>query len=61
MRSATPDDAIMNERFNMFESLHSQIEFHRSMGQSAERLEKALAFLEKLQVSATTPGIDTYT
>lgn len=49
LRSANEADSIMNEKFNMFDALNSQIEFNKSKGLSTEYLEKGLDFLEKFQ------------
>ena len=60
MRTATESDAIMNERFNMFDELNGQIEFNKSKGLSTESLEDALKFLEKFDALRGKPSIDFY-
>ena len=61
LSNPSSDDPIMNERFNMFDSLRSQIEFHKAHSYSTGRLEKALSFVEKLQRARESPEINTYT
>lgn len=61
LSNPSSDDPIMNEKFNMFDSLRSQIEFHKSHSLSTDRLENALSFLEKLKLAKETPEINTYT
>ena len=51
-------DVKMNERFNMFDSLTSRIEYKKSMNEPTELLEKAFSFLEKIQVARNTPSIN---
>ncbi|WDE13565.1 hypothetical protein [Thalassomonas haliotis] len=60
VENAMPDDAIMNEKFNMFDSLKGQMEFNRSRNISTKSLEAAEAFLSKLQVAKTAQPIDYY-
>lgn len=45
--TASESDPIMNEKFNMFDSLQSQIEVYKSKGTPTDTLEKAMVFLEK--------------
>ena len=61
MRTAGPDDAIMNEKFDMFASLTEQIAFHKSKGLPTERLEKAFHFLEKMSAAGNSTSINLYT
>jgi len=61
VRTAMEDDPIMNEQFDMFESLDSQMEFNRTHGISNAKLEAAKAFMYKLEIASTTPNIDAYT
>lgn len=61
LRTATETDPIMNEPFNMFDSLKSQIEFSKSKTLSTEALESALEFLEKFQIAGVTPEVNVYT
>ena len=60
LSNPSSDDPIMNEKFNMFDSLRSQIEFHKAHSLSTDRLENALSFLEKLKLAKETPEINTY-
>lgn len=60
--TGTPEgEARMNEKFNMFESLASQVEYRKSIGESTKRLEEAFSFVEKILVARNTPNIDEYT
>lgn len=61
LRNATESDAIMNEKFNMFDSLKGQKEYNRNHNISTESLEEVESFLHKLQVAKSSPVIDTYT
>jgi hypothetical protein len=61
LSNPSSDDPIMNEKFNMFDSLRSQIEFHKAHSLSTDRLESALSFIEKLKLAKETPEINTYT
>ncbi|WP_432473503.1 hypothetical protein [Amphritea sp. HPY] len=61
LRTATETDPIMNEPFNMFDSLKSQIEFARTKALSTDTLEGALEFLKKFQLAGVTPEINLYT
>lgn len=61
LRNATESDAIMNENFNMFDSLKGQMEFNRNHNISTESLEDVESFLNKLQLAKSSPAIDTYT
>lgn len=60
LRNATETDDIMNEKFNMFDALKSQIEFNQSRGLSTESLEKGLDFLEKFQQLREHPTLNMY-
>lgn len=60
-RPATPSDPISNEKFDMVESLKQQAEFHRQRGESVERFEVALDFLQKIELAREHQQIDTYT
>ena len=61
LRTATDADAIMNEQFNMFDSLQSQIEFAKSKSLSTDALDSALKFLEKFQLAGVTPEVNVFT
>ncbi|MGX9463067.1 hypothetical protein ACWXWU_17800 [Shewanella sp. A14] len=61
LRNATESDAIMNEKFNMFDSLKGQMEFNRNHNISNESLNEVKSFLEKIQIAQSSPTIDTYT
>ena len=61
LRPATPNDAIMNEKFDMFESIKGQMEFNQQHGISNDGLKAAQDFLHKLEAAKTTPSVDTYT
>lgn len=61
LRTATETDPIMNEQFNMFDSLKSQIEFAKSKSLSTNALDSALKFLEKFQLAGITPEVNVYT
>jgi len=61
VRNATDSDAIMNEKFNMFDSLKSQIEFAESKGLPIDTLESALEFIEKFKIAGVTPEINLFT
>lgn len=61
LRNATESDAIMNEKFNMFDSLRSQIEFNKSKGMSTDALEDGLKFLEEFRLARNSPQINLYT
>jgi hypothetical protein len=61
LRNATESDAIMNEQFNMFDSLKGQIEFNKNHNLPTESLEEVERFLQKIQIAKVTPRIDTYT
>lgn len=61
LRNATESDAIMNEKFNMFDALKSQIEFNNSKGLSTASLEKGLEFLGKFKNAGENPEINLYT
>ena len=61
LRNATESDAIMNEKFNMFDSLKGQIEFNKNHNIPTEALEDVEHFLQKLQIPKVTPRVDTYT
>ena len=60
-RTASESDPIMNEKFNMFNAIRSNIEFKESQGQSIELDLSALSFLEKFKIMGDFPQIDTYT
>ncbi len=60
LRTATQADSIMNEKFNMFDALNSQIEFNKSKGLPTEYLEKGLDFLEKFQKLRENAVVDLY-
>ena len=60
-RNATESDDIMNEKFNMFDSLKGQIEFNKNHNLPTESLEEVDRFLQKLQIAKVTPRINTYT
>ena len=59
-RNAEASDPVMNEKFNMFEAIRSNIAFKESKGLSVENEEAALAFLEKFKLMAENPQLDTY-
>lgn len=58
LRNATEADSIMNEKFNMFDALKSQIEFNSSKGLPTDSLEKGLDFLEKFRGLGQSPEIN---
>ena len=60
LRTAVETDSIMNEKFNMFDALESNIAFNKSKGLSTEHLEKGLEFLEKFQTLRESPDVDLY-
>jgi len=60
LRNATESDPVMNEKFNMFEALRSQIEFKISKDLPTDSLEKGLDFLEKFKHLGETPEINVY-
>ena len=60
-RSPVESDAVMNEKFNMFDAINGNIEYKKSEGLPIERDLAALAFLEKFKLMADVPMIDTYT
>jgi len=59
-RTANESDAIMNEKFNLFDSLDDQIEFAKSRNVSTETLIKAKEFLENLQQIGANPELNLY-
>ncbi|RRC97704.1 hypothetical protein EHS89_16110 [Amphritea balenae] len=61
LRTATKTDSVMNEQFNMFDSLQSQIEFAKSKSLSTDTLDSALKFLDKFQLAGVTPEVNLYT
>lgn len=61
LRNATKTDSIMNEKFNMFDALKSQIEFNKSKGLSTDSLEKGLDFLEDFKNLRENPEVNLYT
>jgi len=59
--TGTPEgDAKMNTKFNMFDSLTARIEFRKSINEPTKSLEDAYSFLEKIQVTRSTPSINEY-
>ena len=60
LRNTTETDSIMNEKFNMFDALKSQIEFNKSKGLSTDSLEKGLDFLEKFKNLRENPEVNLY-
>jgi hypothetical protein len=60
-RNATKSDAIMNERFDMFESIKGQMKFNQQRGISNDNLELAQDYLHKLQIAKTSPSVNIYT
>jgi Asp-tRNA(Asn)/Glu-tRNA(Gln) amidotransferase B subunit len=60
LRPAIETDPIMNEEFNMFDSLKNQIEFNKSKGFSTVSLEKGLEFLKKFKIAQGVGSIDTF-
>lgn len=61
LRNATESDKIMNEKFNMSDSLKGQVEFNKSQNLPTKSLEEIDRFLQKIQVARVTPQIDIYT
>ncbi|PCJ97579.1 MAG: hypothetical protein COA42_24505 [Alteromonadaceae bacterium] len=61
IRTATEQDAIMNEKYNMFDALKDSIEFHKSKGLSTDHLEDGLKLLEQLKTYRESPEINVYT
>ncbi len=59
-RNPTESDPIMNEKFNMFDAILSNIEFKESKGLSVERDLSALSFLEKFKIMGEYPKMDIY-
>jgi hypothetical protein len=60
LRNATETDSIMNEKFNMFDALKSQIEFNKSKGLATDYLEKGLDFLAKFKHLRDNPEVNLY-
>jgi hypothetical protein len=61
MTGTAEGNQVMNNKFNMFESLTTRIEFNKSMNMPTQLLEETYAFLEKVQVARDTPRISEYT
>lgn len=61
LRTATETDAIMNEKYNMFDAIENSIEFHKSKGQPTGHLEDALKYLDKLKTYRENPEVNVYT
>jgi hypothetical protein len=61
LRNATKSDAIMNENFDMFESIKEQMKFNQQRGISNDNLELAQDYLHKLQIAKISPSINIYT
>lgn len=59
-RNPTEADPVMNEKFNMFDAIRSNIEFKKSKNLPIENDLAALSFLEKFQVMGEIPKLDTY-
>lgn len=59
-RTATKDDAIMQEKFDMFAAIKSNIEFKKSQNLDYQNDLAALSFLDKFKMMASTPSINTY-
>jgi hypothetical protein len=59
-RNPTESDPIMNEKFNMFDAIRSNIEFKQSKGLSIENDLSALSFLENFKIMGDYPKIDTH-
>lgn len=59
-RNATESDPIMNEKFNMFDAIRSNIEFKESKGLPIELDLSALSFLENFKIMGDSPQMDAY-
>ena len=59
-RTADASDAIMKEKFNMFDAIRSNIEFKQSKGFPIKHDAAALTFLEKFEALGDVPIMDTY-
>jgi len=59
-RTATSSDAVMNEKFNMFNAIRSNITFKLSRGEYVENDRAAMNFLEKFQAMGSAEEVDTY-
>lgn len=60
LRNATESDAIMNERFNMFDALKGAIQFNKEHGLSSTHLEEGLQQLEKIKAYRDNPQVSVY-
>jgi len=61
LRTAIETDAIMSEKFNMFDAIESSIEFHKSKGLPIDHLEEGLKYLEKIKAYSENPEVNVYT
>ena len=61
LRGTAEGDAIMNAKFDMFDSLNDRIEYKKQNSQPSKNLEDAIDFLQKFQIAKTTPSIDIFT
>lgn len=59
-RNAAESDPAMNEKFNMFDAIRSNIEFKQSRGLSIEQDLSALSFLEKFKIMSDSPQVSAY-
>lgn len=59
-RQPTESDAVMNERFNMFEAIRGNIAFKQSKGLPTEKEMAALTFLEQFKVMGEIQEVDAY-
>jgi len=60
LRNANETDSIMNEKFNIFDALKTQIEFNKSKSLSTDSLEKGIDFLEKFKNLRENPEVNLY-
>lgn len=60
--TGTPEsEEILNQKFDMFDSLASRIEYRKSVNEPTKLLEEAFSFIEKIQAVRNTPSVDLYT
>ncbi|TPE55381.1 hypothetical protein FJM67_02225 [Maribrevibacterium harenarium] len=61
MTGTAEGNKVMNNKFNMFESLTTRIEFNKSMNMPTQLLEDTYSFLEKVHIARNTPRISEFT
>lgn len=59
-RQPTESDPIMNEKYNMFDAIRSNMEFRQSKGMSIEDQMAALTFLEQFKLMGEVAEVDAY-